>query len=139
MNPGFELFDHTADIGVRVRADSLPGLIRPATEGLYAVIGELLPAGAGRAERFALTGADPALLLHDYLAELLLLFYRERRMLTAVNAEQFADGRLVVSGVAREVSAADSTLVREAKAVTYHELEIRPVAGGYEATFIVDI
>ncbi|MFQ5807782.1 MAG: archease [Phycisphaerae bacterium] len=139
MEPGFELFDHTADIGVRVFASSLPELVRPAGEGLYAVIGELVPAGEPRAARFDFRDHDPPFLLRDYLAELLLLFECDRRIMTTLDVEAFWAGRLAVAGESRAVNKASSLFHHEVKAITYHELGIRSRPGGYEATYIVDI
>jgi SHS2 domain-containing protein len=137
--PHYELFDHTADLGLRVRAASLPALVPPSTDGLYAAIGEVAAGADGVARQFDVAGSDPALLLRDYLAELLDLFYRAGRRVTDVRALEFTAERLVVSGQARVIDMAASAFEREVKAVTYHELAIRPIPGGYEATFIVDI
>jgi SHS2 domain-containing protein len=160
--PHYELFDHTADMGIRVRAPTLAGLIAPATEGLYAVIGRVVAVdvrdasgecaasgkraaaeGAARAgpamRTFELHGDDPALLLRDYLGEVLHIFDVEHRRLIDVQVAEFTPQRLVVTAEARPIDEGRSALEREVKAVTYHELAIRPVAGGYEATYIVDI
>ncbi len=139
MRPGYELFDHTADVGVRVYASNYPELIRAASEGLYSVIGELIPDGPSRAEEFHLSGGDPAELLRDYLAELLLIFERDHRMMTSIRVETFASGCLVVVGESKPVNRERSAFDREIKAVTYHGLKLCPVDGGYEATYIVDI
>lgn len=139
LTPHYELFDHTADLGVRVRAASLAELIVPATDGFYATIGEVATTGAGAPHTFDLCGEDAALLLRDYLAELLHLFDAEQRRLTDLEVQEFSPRRLVVAGQTRPVDQARSALCREVKAVTYHELAIRPIAGGYEATYIVDI
>lgn len=139
LTAGFELFDHTADLGVRVRAPTLAGLVPPATEGLYAAIGDVQVAGAPAAWTRALAGEEPALLLRDYLAEVLHLFAAAGRRLIDVQVDEFSPRRLAVRGRAQPVDAARSALQREVKAVTYHELTVRLVAGGYEATFIVDI
>jgi len=136
---GFELLDHTADMGVRLFGPSLPELVQVAGEGLYAVIGELVPEGEARPARFDLAEESLPLLLRDYLADLLLLFEREHRMITQPSVELFEPGRLVVQGQSRPISRSKSTLEREVKAVTYHGLDLRPVAGGYEARFILDI
>ncbi|MCK4340472.1 MAG: archease [Phycisphaerae bacterium] len=135
----YEFFDHTADIGVRVRAPSLPGLIEPCTEGLYAIIGEIATAGEPTARTIDISGDDPAIMLRDYLAELLYLFDEGRRCFTDIDAREFTPERLVVAGQARPVDKARSFFEREVKAITYHELAIRPVTDGYEATYIVDI
>ena len=135
----YELFDHTADVGVRVSGPDLPALVEPAGRGLYAVIGELTAGDDAETVRFELAADEPALMLRDYLAELLRLFDTEQRMVTAVEVERFDEARLVLAARVSHVDADRSALEREVKAVTYHELAVRPVVGGYEATYIVDI
>lgn len=139
MDSGFELFDHTADLGVRAFAPSLPELVRVAGEGLYAAIGELHPGGELREEHFAFSDGDLAMLLRDYLAELLFIFERDHRMVTAIRVEAFEPGRLEVTGESHIIDPSASLFDREVKAVTYHGLELKPVAGGYQLEYIVDI
>jgi len=139
MEPAFELFDHTADIGIRVRAATLPELLAPATEGLYAVIGEVMAAQEAEPVSFDLTDSDPSLLLRDYLGELLVLFDRDARRVILLDDPTFNEQRLKVTVRTANVDQERSDLLREVKAVTYHELDIRPIPGGYEATIIVDI
>lgn len=141
MEASFELFDHTADAGIRVRAATLPELIPPATAGLYACIGELVPSGAARELRFERAASDDgaAVLLRDYLQELLLLFEMEHRVADVVEVFAFSSERLEVVLESRLVDEERSVYYREVKAVTYHELAIRAIEGGVEATLIVDI
>jgi SHS2 domain-containing protein len=139
LGPRYELFDHTADLGIRVFSPTRAELVPPSTEGLYAAIGKVVPGGRGTAWHGEWQGRDPAILLRDYLADVLDLFYRERRRLRDVHAVEFTAQRLAVNGEACGIDEAASDLYREVKAVTYHELAIRLVPGGYEATFIVDI
>lgn len=135
----FELFDHTADMGIRARAGTLAGLVAPAAEGLYAVIGNL--AGGGRTQHvtFEFAGDDPALLLRDYLSELLLAFDRDRYMAVEHTVREFLPGRLWVEATFCLIDEQNSLYEREVKAVTYHELKIVEISGGFEATIIVDI
>lgn len=139
MDAGYELFDHTADIGIRAWAPTMAGLLQPAAEGLYAVIGELEASGAARPRTWELADAEPAVLLRDYLAELVVLFEQERRIATEHDVETFGGGRLVVTASTRAVDPDRSAYHREVKAVTYHALDIAEIPGGYEATIIVDI
>jgi SHS2 domain-containing protein len=139
MDAGYELFDHTADLGVRAWAPDLVELVRVAGQGFYAVIGELTAEGAPRTERFEIAGPELPVLLRDYLAELLLLFERDFRMVTVVEVEAFEPGRLVVAADSQVVSRERSALDREVKAITYHGLDLQQVEGGYEVTYIVDI
>ncbi|MGD2110159.1 MAG: archease [Phycisphaerae bacterium] len=139
MEASFELFDHTADIGIRVRAAAMPGLVAPATEGLYAVIGEVMAGDEADSVSFDLRDGAPPELLRDYLAELLVLFERDARRVILLDDPRFDERGLKVTARTANVDRARSDLIREVKAVTYHELEIRAIAGGYEATIIVDI
>lgn len=139
MEPSFELFDHTADIGIRVRAPTLPELLAPAAEGLYAVIGEVMAGAEADPISLDLTGAEPPSLLRDYLAELLVLFDRDDRRIILLDDPTFDEQRLKVTVRTANVDQDRSVLIREVKAITYHELDIRSIPGGYEASIIVDI
>lgn len=139
MEARFELFDHTADMGVRVLAPSRAALVAPAVQGLYAVLGQLAAGARSAPLPFAAAGAEAPVLLRDFLAEVLRLFETGRRMVTGTVVEVFDESRLSLTAETAEVDEARSVLEREVKAVTYHELDVRTVPGGYEATFIVDI
>lgn len=134
-----ELFDHTADIGIRITATSRTELVVGAIRGLYTVIGELQSEGEKQNITFHLSGEDDAVLLRDFLNEVLFLFEQKRQLVTSPEVRQFGNGRLHVVAAAQGVDGARSRYDREVKAVTYHELAVRPVAQGWEATVIVDI
>ncbi len=139
MEPSYEIFDHTADAGIRARAASLPELLQPATDGLYAVIGELVPGAKPESLRIELAEEDMPILLRDYLAELLVVFERDHRVASEVRVDEFDAGRLQATVTTHTLDRERSVLHREVKAITYHELDIRPIDGGVEATIIVDI
>ncbi|UCE58129.1 MAG: archease [Phycisphaerales bacterium] len=139
MEPSYELFDHTADVGIRAFAPSLAGLVKPAGDGLYDVIGEVVPGAKVERIAFDLRGGDPATLLRDYLHELLILFERSERCAKSVDVSIFDEQRLAVTVEAAVIDDEQSAFHREVKAITYHELGIREIPGGYEATIIVDI
>ena len=127
-------------MGIRVRADTREGLLRPAAAGLYAAFGELSPTQTGATSfAFHTEGHDDAVLLRDFLTELLVLFEREHRILTTIESSSFSGGKLVVSGSTAEVDLGQCVFCREVKAITYHGLNICKLDDGYEATLIVDI
>lgn len=139
MDAGYELFDHTADVGVRVFAPTLPELLRAAGEGLYGVIGELRAQGEPHSERFELQGGDLPELLRDYLSELLLIFERDHRLLTGLQVDVCEPGRLQARGETRAIDRGRSCFDREVKAVTYHGLELSRLERGFEFRYIVDV
>lgn len=139
MAAGFELFDHTADAGIHAFGPTLEALPPAATAGLYAVIGELAPGGEGRPERIEVKGNDPAVMLRDFLARLLLLFEAEGRIIPRPRVISFRGDGLMVEGESFAIDEKRSVLLREVKAVTYHDLNVEQTSKGWEAKVIVDI
>ncbi|RIK65190.1 MAG: hypothetical protein DCC65_12740 [Planctomycetota bacterium] len=139
MAPGFEFFDHTADLGIRVFALDRWALVPAAVEALYAAIGELVPGRDGEAAGFTFVGTAAASLLRDFMAELLVAFETRAIMLTDVSVRVFEDDRLEVGGSFRPVDHDRSVLLREVKAITYHELSLEKTGAGWEARIIIDI
>jgi SHS2 domain-containing protein len=139
MESGFELFDHTADVGVRAWGVRPEELVAPATEGFYTTIGAVVSTGPAADETIDLAGDERAVLLRDYLAELLRLFACAGRRFAVREVREFSEARLVVIGGTQVIDREASDLAREVKAVTYHELRVERTAERWEATYIVDI
>ncbi len=126
-------------MGIRIRAETPTGLIQPAVDGLYAVIGGLASAGGQNSIPLDIAGDDRAVLLRDFLSELLVLFECNRRFAVSVEVTAFSEAWLAVTAQTELVDLDHSVFHHEVKAITYHELAIRAIPGGYEATVIVDI
>jgi len=135
----FKLLDHTADIGIRATADTLEELVRAAGEALYEIIGRLEATGDRRRIQLAFSADEPALLLRDYLAELLVLVERDGTIVTEVEVPVFDEDRLEAIAEVAAVDHERCAYHREVKAITYHELDLHRTDNGYEATLIVDI
>lgn len=135
----FETFEHTADLGLRVRAADLNALFADAARGLFSIIATGLdPARAADLVRFELAASAIDLLLFDWLNELLYT-YESRRLLLSRFDVQVADNWL--SGVAygEPVDAGRHSLEHEVKAITYHGLKVERAGDGWVAEIIVDI
>jgi protein archease len=136
---GFELLEHTADVGVRARGATLEEAFEQATLGLAEVQGAPAPeegtAGggepmAGSGERVAVRVAapDPGALLVDWLSEVLWLAETRAAAVAGVRVERVGDGAAAGSVVLVSGGPApDGTFV---KAVTYHRLRVEPDPGG---------
>jgi SHS2 domain-containing protein len=129
---GFELLEHTADIGIRARGASLEEVFEHATEGLAEVLGARPPGGSpgesGAPVAVEVSAGDPGGLLVDWLNEVLWLLEVGQAMVTSVRVERVGDG--TASGevvLAAGGPESDGTLV---KAVTYHRLRVEPDPGG---------
>jgi SHS2 domain-containing protein len=136
----YELFEHTADLGLRVTAPDLGRLFRDAGEGLFAMIVER-PPDDDPAERleFRIEGRRLDWLLFDWLTELLYVFESRGLILNRFEVEVGEDGLTAVAhGHPFDPQRQGAT--HEVKAITYHRLRVERVdEGGWTAEVIVDI
>lgn len=134
-----EVFEHTADLGLRVKAASFAALLAEAAQGLFEIIaGDLGQIRPRLARSFAIEGADPAYLLLDWLGELHAAFEIDRLLLCAFEVAVHERG-LTATARGEPYDPAVHTLAHEIKAITQHELDVRQTPAGWEATLIVDI
>lgn len=135
----YELFEHTADLGLRVVAPDLDTLFNEAAAGLFSMIVEDPSGdGAGRELDFAIPGRRRDLLLFDWLSELLYVFEVKRLLLGEFDVRVQEDG-LRARARAWPLDFARHRLVHEVKAVTYHHLRVEATESGWLAELIVDI
>jgi SHS2 domain-containing protein len=135
----WELVDHTADLGLRLRAPTLEALLAAAGRGLFEVItGDLAQVRPVVQETFEVAGEDPEYLLVDWLDELLYRFATRRMLFVAFEVDAVQDG---VRARARgePFDPERHRLAREVKAITYHGLEVRRTDEGWLGNVIVDI
>ena len=135
----YEIFEHTADLGLRVQAATLPELFADAGQGLFAiVVEEIALVQPAVAREFQIAGRDLAYLLFDWLNELLYVCDTEHLAFS-----QF-DVRMTEAGLAATVRGepldpARHRLTHEIKAITYHGLKVEQTSEGWLAEVIVDI
>jgi SHS2 domain-containing protein len=135
----YETFDHTADLGLRIRASSLEGLFTEAAEALFSVIVADLTTVRPTIERPVVLDLDKReYLLFDWLNGLLFLFDTEHLLFGKF--EVVIDDRGLRARAWGEPLDRDRHLLEhEVKAITYHELRVEQEADGWLAEFIVDI
>jgi SHS2 domain-containing protein len=135
----YETFDHTADLGLRVRAADLDTLFAEAAEALFATIVDDL-GSVDPLERIEveIAGEEREFLLFDWLRELLYRFDAEHRLLAKFEAH-VSDAGLKASAWGEPYDPARHQLGHEVKAITYHELKVEQTADGWLAEIIVDI
>ena len=136
-----EIFEHTADLGLRATAPTLERLMADAACGLFEIIagdlGPIRPRHA-HAERFNVAGTDPTWLLFDWISELHAAFELRRMLFCGFDVSIDAAG-LHATAQGEPYAPARHSLAHEIKAITQHELSVVETADGWEATLIVDI
>jgi SHS2 domain-containing protein len=130
----YELIDHTGDIGIVVRADTLEGIFAEAARAMFEILVEPPRAAPSRWEEFEVRGADAEEELRGFLAELLYRFSAERTIYVGF---QPLGGKVRAGGVTYDP--ARDAFRTELKAVTYHRLEVAREGEGWKARVIFDV
>jgi len=135
----YEIFEHTADLGLRIRSGDLAGLFEEAGRALFSVIVTDLDSVRPREEvSFQLDADRNDDLLRDWLAELLYTFHTRHLLLRHFDVE-VRDTLLSATARGETLDENRHRLDAEVKAVTYHGLKVEREAEGWLAEVIVDI
>jgi SHS2 domain-containing protein len=157
---GFELLEHTADVGVRARGATLEAVFEQATLGLAEVLGASRP-GRGEPVAVEVAAGDLGGLLVDWLNEVLWLQEVRQAAVAAVRVEHAGDGR-AAGADAPSAPGTDATSAPDGgafsavgavafsagepppkgtfvKAVTYHRLRVERDRDGWLAEVYLDV
>jgi SHS2 domain-containing protein len=131
---GFIEVTHTADWALRAWAADLPGLLAETARGMYSLMGARVQPGLRVRRKLTLQAEDNEGLLVAFLGEL--LYFIEEESLV------FDHMALVVEDNQLQADLEGARLAqrsKEIKAVTYHNLAIKPTATGLEVTVVFDV
>ena len=135
----FRLLEHTADMGIEAQGESLAALFRQAALGLRQIMTPCSDIQSRQEIRVEVRAHDREELLVNWLTELLYLL-ETRQLLPAEFAIETISACRLQARVGGEVLDAERhVLEREVKAVTYHQIRVEQVAGGWRAQVFVDI
>ena len=135
----YEVFDHTADLGLRIRAATLEALFTDAADALFS----LIVGGTGAIEacetvHLQVSGTDLDYLLFDWLNELLYTF-ESRHLLLKDFQVRIQDGQLTAQAAGEPFDRQRHPMEHEVKAITYHGLIVEQRPDGWFAEVILDI
>ena len=135
----FEILEHTADLGIRITAPSLPELFAAAAEALVSVV--LDPARIEPKREYAIeaSGEDLDALLVNWLNEIVYLLDGARVAPARIAVDELNEARVVgrAFGEPRDVEKHPHRIT--VKAVTYHQLRIEQRAGQWRADIFLDV
>jgi SHS2 domain-containing protein len=135
----YEHFEHTADLGLRVRAPDLDTLFAEAALALTAAIVEDVTTIEPREEvELIVTGNDTAYRMVDWLTSVLIEFETEHWLFREFRVKNRPTG-LTATCRGEPFDPVRHPLSHEVKAITYHGLVVEPADGGWLAEVIVDI
>ncbi len=122
---GFEVIEHTADVGIIARGQSLEELFANAAAGMLHF---LIDPGAVRSverRRVVAEADDLEGLLVVWLSELLVLLNADGFLPAAFDVRELTDRRVVADVAGEPVDPARHRFRLDVKAATYHQLYIR--------------
>jgi SHS2 domain-containing protein len=134
-----EHFEHTADLGLRIRAADLDTLFAEAAQCLFdAVVEDLATVRPLRKIDVQLDGDAIDYLLFDWLRALLYHFDAEHLLFGRFKVH-VSEAGLTGSAWGEPLDRARHNLEHEVKAITYHGLRVEKIGDEWEAEVIVDI
>ncbi|OAI51168.1 hypothetical protein AYO44_17250 [Planctomycetaceae bacterium SCGC AG-212-F19] len=142
-----ETFDHTADLGLRIRAPDLDTLFAEAAAALFsAVVDDLTAVRPVEKVEIRLQGEDRVYLLFDWLNELLYRYETEHLVFSKfeVHVQNAPSPGVATPGLVgfawgEHLDSTRHAPGHEVKAITYHELKVEQTPDGWLAEVIVDI
>jgi SHS2 domain-containing protein len=136
-----ETFEHTADVGLRVRGDDLDDLFRTAAEGVFDyIVANRDAVRVAETEPVELSSDDRAELLVLWLNELIFRSETKHRLYTTFEVHLDHAGQNLRAEIGGEPIDRDRHILdHEVKAVTHHGLTLRREGQGWMAELILDI
>ena len=125
---------HTADWALEVWAQDEPALLVEAARGMYALMGALLRRTPRLQRDLRLEATDPEGRLVVFLGEL--LFLAQHEGLAFDRLKVTITGEILIAELA---GAPLERIVKEIKAVTYHNLVVRRSERGLETVIVFDV
>ena len=135
----YELFEHTADLGLRATAADLDALFAEMAACLFtAIVEDFTLVRPVLDVAIEVVGTDRELLLFDWLKELLHRCEDEQMLFCRFEVKVRDDG-LSATAWGEPFDPDRHALGHEVKAITYHGLKVEKTADGWLAEVIVDI
>ena len=135
----YETFEHTADLGLRVRAADLNQLFVEAAQALFsAIVDDLATVDPKQRIDVNLQGDDRSYLLFDWMNELLYRFDTEHLLFGKFEV-RIKNETLQGAAWGEPLDPSRHSLAHEVKAITYHGLRVEKEGDGWLAEVIVDI
>jgi len=130
-----EELGHTAEVGLRVRADTPEALFACAARAMFDLLGAT-PGPERRRQTIQVEALDPESLLVDWLSEILYLYEARGEVYDRFEIRHWSPTRLeaLVEGGSPPNGATTAI-----KAVTYHGLRVFEEAGRWTAEFYFDV
>lgn len=132
----FEIIEHTADVGITARAETLTELFEQAARGLADISGTWHPGDPETEINIELEAPDLGALMVDWLNELMYLQEIHDAAYCALEVKAVGAGSLQATvGLTRSTGETGTAV----KAATWHQLVVEERADGWFTRIYVDV
>jgi len=137
--PKYTLLDHTADLGIIVRGSDLVNLFKNAGKAMMHLMLQSKPLPKTTFTTISIVGSDLEDLMVRWLGEILYLFESEYLVVTDIDRITISNFNLIAILKIVPFNPESHEIVREIKAVTYHQIEVAQKNGEWIARIIFDL
>ncbi|RMH70927.1 MAG: archease [Gemmatimonadetes bacterium] len=132
-------FDHTADVGLAVQANTLSALFTEAAEGMFRIIADLDTVEPRQSKKIQVSASTPVRLMVYWLEELLFLHETEQMLFCSFTINTICQTALTATIWGEPLDPQKHILNTEIKAVTYHNLHVGYNGAYWTAQIIFDL
>jgi len=136
---GYQFFEHTADVGLRVHGATLAELLCHAAQGLVRLLVEEGPIGSQETRSIELSAPSAEVLLERWLRELLFWFGTDHFLPSDYRLDVVTDTQLRGRIRGERFDSSKHVPGVEVKGVTYHQFRLTHTPTGWDAELIFDI
>jgi len=135
----YELIEHTADIGIRVKGSDLKELFKNTALSMFDIIAQKQKTESSRQKKIIIEQKADNIdeLFINWLNELLSLSAIRELIFNDFNIKKLDENNL--EAVAEGEDIKNYRINTEIKAATYHELKIEKISSGWQAQIIFDV
>ena len=139
MSFEYQIVDHTADLGIIVKAHSLKDLFINAAKAMIDLMIQGDARGKTEIREIVIEGRDYPDLMVRWLGEILYLFYGENLIGSSIEITSLSRNRIQSRIEFVEFVPEYYEILSEIKAVTYHRISVEKIGNAWKAMVIFDV
>ena len=135
----YQIIDHTADLGIVVKGVDVKDVFVRAAYAMTDLMVKADMSKKGTRRKIFVEGGDFPDLMVRWLGEILYLFNGEHLLVSAIEMSSISPSRLRSTLTVAPLRKGHYEILREIKAVTYHQISVKRLDDEWEARIIFDI
>ena len=141
MSSSYNFIDHTADIAVDVKADTIEELFIASANAFIEAVAEPVSGGTKEKNNLKLNSYSPESLLVNFLNELNFRLTNKKNIVNNIKDIKIyqTENTWNLEASLEESDVDEDKIKTEIKSVTYHQMEIKKGKGKYSTRIVFDI